>query len=223
MRQRGFAWWVYLLAAGAAVALLWAVVAWIDGRGFERGKLKVKGEWDQANRDAETAARARRDAVAKALIIEEKRRLGAEQAAVDNHTKWQEALRESERNGKQLATCTRTPRSDAQVRGGAAGQPTVQAPGAGDVAGPRGADPDPGVRFTAEFLRHYDTAWTGSDGKPVFGAAARPPDAASAGAVGPRELLQVHGINAERCSAARRELEALMNDLRAAEAAWEAK
>ncbi len=215
--ERGFAYWLQLGAALAVLIILAAVVHWIDKRGYTRGKLEVQNEWSQANAKAAAEQRAREQDVSDAIKEKEAQRTAAAVLAADNYTRWQEALRNGQRNGTALATCTRNAKPDASVRGGA-----EPAPGnaAADPAVVDRGDRDGGARFTAEFLRLYDAAWAGLDGKPVFEAAPRREGAAEASGVGPSELLGVHGENAKRCSDDRIEFHGLLEKLRAAERAW---
>lgn len=217
MRQRGFAWWLYLVAAGAAVALLWAVVAWIDGRGYERGRLEVRAEWDKANRKAAADELARQAAITAALVEEQGKTETAERLAEDNDRKWKEAQRDSSRKGTVLAVCP--PAEEPSAGTGDVGS-GLRAPRPSAAAHAGGGA---GVRFSWQFVLLYDAAWTGADGKPVFPASAGaqgPADAGAASPYGPGDLLDIHGENARGCSADRREYKALMNKIKAAEAAW---
>jgi len=72
-------------------------------------------------------------------------------------------------------------------------------------------EPDSGLRLTPAFVLLWDAAWTGPDGEPVFsntGIASNrstEPDP-----VRPEEVLEIHAINAQRCSEDRRNYGALV-------------
>ena len=224
MKQRGSIL-LYALVAIGLVGALYGLYNAIDSRAFARGQAQKQAEWDAANRVAEDEERARRTEVARQLLLEEKRRLVAEQAAKTNHTQWQEAVRESRRRGNTLAECTQAAEPAGPSAGadaaGAAGV-GLRAPGLGGGGHAAGAA---GVRLTAEFVRLYDGAWTGLAGEPLFGIAAGREAPAAAGAAwrSVDELLDVHGHNAQSCSADRRELDTLIRRIEAAEQGWTLK
>lgn len=47
-KQRGFVWWIYLIAAGVVMAALAAIVWKIHNTGYVKGKAEVQLAWDQA-------------------------------------------------------------------------------------------------------------------------------------------------------------------------------
>lgn len=224
MKQRGEIL-LYALVAVGLVGALYGLYNAIDSRAYARGLAQKQAEWDAANRAAEAEERARRTEVARLLLLEEQRRLAAEQAAKTNHNQWQEAVRESRRQGNTLAECNPAaepagPSAGADAAGGAGAG--LRAPGLGGSGHATGSAV---VRLTPEFVRLYDRAWTGLAGEPLFGVAAGREAPASAGAAWrtPDELLDVHGHNAQSCSADRRELDALIRRIEAAERGWALK
>lgn len=218
-RQRGFG----LLELGIVLGILVALgtlVWWADANietsaGVDRGRADKQAEWDLANAKA-TEDRRRRDAnVARELIAADNARVAAESKASDADQRWKEATRAADRNRIALGTCSPGKQpvpgvlgTDGRVRSmGEASDPAA------------GGDR---ILLTWQFVRDYDAAWTGRTGEPVFDPATRAPgiDAASASPYGLRELRDVAGENAKRCSADRRELDSLIAKLRAAERAW---
>ena len=138
-----------LLILGAATALIsavWGAVAWHASTHYKRGAADKTVEWEAANRKADDLERARRNAVSAALLLEQQARQAADVRAADSDRKWKEARRAN--RTATLATCTPV---------------AAPAPVAGEPVG--------GVRLTAEFLRLYNAAWTGTSGEPVFPAA----------------------------------------------------
>jgi hypothetical protein len=174
---------------------------------YQRGLAAKQLEWDQDKDRAAEAQRRKDAAVAGALLVEEKRRLAAEDAARDANAQWEEARREARRNARPLAVC---PQPRLQGAADVERDAGSRVPGAG-VERDRPAVPGAAV-FTWQFVREYDTAWTGADGKPVSQDPAGQPGAADAGAPSPftaEDVLDVHGTNARRCSEDRRELATL--------------
>src|SRR3990167_747430 len=221
MRERGFIVpvWGYLVLAIVVLGMLYGLLAWVDNNwetsaGVRKGEAFRQAEWDAANRQAETDEKERQAAITAALLDEQKLADAADRRADDSHTLWKEAQRDARRKGTALAVCAGTP--EPQPSGGDSGG-GLRAPPSVAPAG------DPGIRLTWGGLRLYDAAWTGSDGKPVYPTPAGSDGTAGPGAASPYrldDLVDVHGINAERCSADRRDYRALINRIRAAEAAW---
>lgn len=213
--QRGIATMaiVYIVAAIALVGVVWGAVSWHARTHFERGENARQLLWDQANQKAAALERARQQEVSDAVKEREEKLAAASVRAITNETKWKEELREANRNGEEFVVCNPGPDNRGRTAVADAGAP----------AAPAGAPAAGGLRFTWEFVRLYDSAWTGPGGESVFGAAPRPEAAAGSGAASPYtagELIEVHGENARRASTWRREYEALVQKIRDAEAAW---
>ena len=47
-KQRGFVWWIYLIAAGVILAALTAIVWKIHNTGYEKGRAEVMAAWNAA-------------------------------------------------------------------------------------------------------------------------------------------------------------------------------
>ncbi len=195
--------WLYLLAAGAVVGGLYGIYAWIDhtletSAGIVRGKEIKQAEWADANRQAQKKAadeRVERDRIAaqqsKQLAI-------AQDRARDADARWRAARTAAARAGVPLVV----ENCDAPLR-------TVPESASSAGAGLRLAT---SLRFTAQFVREYDSAWTDQAGQPVFSdssGSAQAPGTAST--VGPDDILIVHAENASRCSANARRMNALID------------
>lgn len=214
MRQRGFGILGYLIAAGALVAALAGLYALVDGRGYARGSSEMQQRWNAANQEADDTQRERERDVSKELAVVDTARQAAEDKASKANLRWQEAKRESDRRGRALAAIESEPRGSGPVASGQSAAPDAAA--AVDQPGVR-------IRTTWEFVRHYDSAWTGAGGEPVFPAAAGYSPTAESGAASPYglgEVLDVHGENARRCSTDRREFQTVIDRIEAAERAW---
>ena len=201
--QRGSMLLVYAIVAIAAVGMIWGAISWHAGVHYKRGLADKQVEWDRANVRAAAAQRARELDVSEAIKEKEAQRMAANDKAADYETRWKEAVRENRRKGVPLATCDQAP---------APGAPTA-------VAGA----PAGGVRFTWEFVRQYDSAWTGRAGEPLYPAPVGPEAAEGSGAAspyGPADVLDVHGDNAAGASECRREYRSLVEKIKAAEKAW---
>jgi hypothetical protein len=227
-RARGFAGLELLMYAGIALAILAAIggiIWWADANietsaGVKRGEANRQALWDKANRDAEQDQRAREARVATSVQAVEAMALASAGAARDADQRWKEKARESNRNQVALGVCTLGRAAEpAGVRGDRPGG----APAVGDT--PPATGDSLRLLLTWEFVRQYDGAWTGRDGQPVFGAAARGEGATGAGAspYGLEELRDVAGENARLCSEDRREFASLILKLRAAERSWGAR
>ena len=196
LTQRGFALTglAYLFGAIALLGMLGTAVWKIR----ESGKDVVRLEWAAANLKADEDARElmlqrREDGRDAAILL-----ITSNLAGKESDRKWQEArnaLRDTT-----LAVCP-TPR-----------------PGEKDAATTIVASPDRGLRLTYSFLRLYDGAWTGQDGKPVFGdprgasEAAPAPSAPSARSLG--DALDTHAENAHRASENSRQQNKLIDLIR---------
>lgn len=208
---------------GLLVVSVFAVLTYLDNRdkrNFELGQANVQAKWTAANLEAEQDKAARNVAVGKALIVADNARQAAEGKATSADQRWKEAVRESNRKGKPLATCDAV--ASSEPNGADAGGTGIAASGPGMVGSGVAARPA-GPRFTFEFVRQYDTAWTGSDGEPVFEATDGGPGFAGSRTawVTAEEIRDVHGENARRCSTDRRELDSLIKKIRAAAAAFD--
>jgi len=68
------------------------------------------------------------------------------------------------------------------------------------------------MRFSHQFVREWDDAWTDAAGKPVFGDPGRPLEApGAASAIDAEAVLANHGENASRCSANSRQMNMLVD------------
>ena len=214
--QRGNTLLVYLGLAVVALGLLYALFQFIDSHwetsaGIERGESNKQALWDEANRKAEAQKQRTAAAVAKELIRVDENRLVAEAKADKSNLNWQEAVRESKRNNVALGVCE--PAETQQDNAVAAVE------GSGIRAVPR----PPGIRLSWEFVRQFDSAWTDLAGESVFPVAAW--GEGSAGSSPSPYTLEdtrdIAGINAQRCSADRREFKSLITKIEAAERAWD--
>jgi hypothetical protein len=225
VKQHGYAWLIYVVVIAGVVVALGLVARAIDKRGYERGALEVRDEWNQANAKARAEQRRRDGAVAAEILGAERRWLAAEQAATESRQQLEEAKRNAQRSGTALATCTRTAQPNAAVRR-ADREGVDRAAGPANNKGGSGAPADDLVpRLTWAGVRFYDGAWTDAAGKPVFAAPARPEGAAEAdpSPYGFGELDAVHAENARRCSEDRREHAKIIEELRGAARAWGAQ
>lgn len=225
MRQRGFGWIevvAVLAAAAALIAALWGGLAWHANVHFKRGQADVQGKWDKAELAAEAERRALDVAVAGALDVLAKQ-VGVARAEAEKHkTNWQEARDEARRNGKQLGSCEvpGPDQSPSPSGAGLGGLPAGNGIKQGGVAGR-----DPGIRLHWRFVGLYDGAHSdGITGKPLFGAtqayAFASERADTPSPYGLDELIDNVGTNAERWANCRRDLNAAISEVEAAEAAW---
>lgn len=187
-RQRGFS--TLIIYGLLALAVLGALKG-IYGYGYSAGKDAKQTEWDEANRSAQARAdQERRDREAAARAASEARQR-AELDAADYRARWRAASAKR----PVLASC-----GPAEPAGAV---PAVhERQNAPDRA-------DGGLRLTPAFVLLYDAAWTGPDGKPVFGDPGG--SAGEAATADPAELLRVHEENAARCSETSRRFTALID------------
>ena len=211
MKQRGFTGIEYIIGAAIVLGLLTGLlVLWkgyinsVDRKGYERGKLEITAKWEAANREATTKA-ANERAQMQARVDELNAKHGqALDLAIDYHDKWEKEKNDARREKKPLTTVT--------------------CPGSGN--GPAGSQPAvPDVRLTWMFVRSYDAAWTGPDGKPLYPDTGEP--AALPGQTGTAgspytvdDLLDTHGKNAQRLSACIRDYTALIDTVLRLKADW---
>src|SRR3990167_1840338 len=190
--QRGFTLIVYAVLALAILGALGGI--YVAGR--NAGKDSKQGEWDAANVAAQQKAdadrRAREDAARAASQLLQ----NAQRDATAYRAKW------AAERAKQpiLASCEPAKAQERPIA--LAGPPDGKPP-----------VPDGGMqlRLTYAFVRLWDSAWTGSDGQPLFGDPGGLADAtASPLTFGPAEVLANHEENAARCSATARQLNALI-------------
>lgn len=199
MKQRGTA---YLqLAAALGVVVLFALYTWwIHSEGVTSGKAEVQAEWDRANAEArDRADKARKDREARAT--EASRKLtDAQSKASDWEAKWRREVAKHKGDKPYVVVeCPKVAETESHDAGGR-------------DAGGSGLRLPPAVRLTPEFVRKYDGAWTGTGGEPVFEYPAGSLETAlGASPVGVGDLLVVHGENASRCSAQRRQLNKLID------------
>lgn len=195
-----------LLAKWIVIALLLASFgAWSYTKGIHREADRRDAlELKQAKIDAEDYAALTSYGVIKA------READANQAEADKyHQNWKEARDAAKRAGTPLA-----------VADCSAAAPVAAAAGSGLK------DPAPGLRLrlTWEFVGLWDSAYTASDGKPLFGDTARAEKAAAgpgaASPYGPDELLDRHEANVAKYDACRRQLGALVKTIDGLEQQW---
>lgn len=202
MKQRGFGILIYMILAIVIMGMMYGLFHYVDthwetSAGVKKGEASRQALWDSANRKAE-AEEVARIAAAELIAKTHAAELAvAQQKAVDYETKWRTAR--AKLSNQTLAGCTETA-----------------------ITGP---DKLATVRFSAGFLRLYDTAWTGDKGEPVFSdqptVAGQP--AASVDTltpIGPGEVLDNHAENATRCSADRRALNSLIDQIEKLRAGW---
>ena len=189
---------IYLVLGIVALGML-------SGIGYkvrESGKDAVRLEWKTANEKADAEQKKRLAAADKTA-----KQSAADLAAAQQKGRVYEAKWKAERSkvpDSRLASCS--------------GGPTASAPGGAAPALP----PDSGVRLrlSYEFVRLYDHAWTGADGQPVFRHPATAAGAGASAAPGPGEVLDIHQVNAQRCSEDRRALNALRAQIQRLEKGW---
>lgn len=215
---------VYLAAAGAVVAGLWAGVAWIDHGGYERGVAEMQVKRDRELAKAAADAQERENRVDAALDEAEQRASKAQNLAQFYQSEWEEAARETKRNRRPLAACQ--PSQTAARAVAAPGEVAGGSPGAG--AGQAALPADPGrVVLLWRAVGLYDGAFTGRDGKPLFSASAQyagaPERADTASPYGLEDLIDAHGRNAGGQSACLRAFDEAVSKVEAAEAAWDRK
>lgn len=192
---------------GIILLLVLSFGAWSYTEGVQR---------ESDRRDAADLKLVKRDQ----LAMEKLREFGAGQAksvqvwqaAAENYRQaWKEKRDAAKRSGTPLAVADCGPAPAGQI----------SAPAGGGLVVPRGAV---ALRLTWEFVGLYDSAWTASDGKPLFGDTARAekgsagPGAASP--YGPDEILDNHEINSARFDACRRQLRALNATIDGLEVRW---
>ena len=191
---------ILIIAGIVFLAALTGAYLKVHGDGVKQGVAETTAKWDAANRkaEAEEAARlAAADLTAKTSAAE----LAAMQQKADTYeAKWN--LERKRHANSTLAGCVTAPQS-------IAGSPPAA----------------PTVHFSAGFLHLYDAAWTGDTGQPVFGdsppAAGQPADTPDTlTAIGPGEVLDNHAANAHLCSADRRKLDSLIDQIERLKAVW---
>jgi len=209
MKQRGFTGIEYIIAAGIFLGLLTALlVVWkgyinsVDRKGYNRGVAETMVKWEAADRVAtENAATARRQMQAKVDELNAKHGEALE-LALSYHDDWEKGKNDARRAKKPL-TVTTCPASGSSP----------------DDRRPADAD----VRLTGLFVRTYDAAWTGPDGKPLYPDTGEPAQTAGqTGATGYTvdDLLDTHGKNAKRFNDCVRDYTALINTVLKLKADW---
>ena len=194
MRQRGS---IYVYAAIAVAGI--AALSGIYFAGYRAGGNAIRADWAAADQAAQAEADMDREERQQDAWQASQDLSAAQQKARDYEIKWKQAQK---RPGTVLAACGKPPPVDSR--------PTVnegQPPAPASPSGP----PD-GLRFTWAFVGLYDAAWTGQAGQPLYPDPGLPADKAiQAAPVGPSDLLDTHAENASRCSAAYRQLNALID------------
>jgi hypothetical protein len=230
-RQRGLTTAVNLIILLAALGIVYAIYLGIAGsikaygaREYARGKsdqvaLQKKADEDKRAKDARDQAGDRH-----LVAGEVKAAQTADASAAQTNTTWKESRNAARRKGIPLAG----------IAPSAAGSPAAAA---GPDQPPLGEDPAAaadvvvrpagrGIRVTWEFVREYDAAWVGEQGKSLFGDRrefAETPERAVA-ALSPftvDDVLDNHGDNAQSCSADRRTLARLIKVLDELEEKWD--
>lgn len=203
-RQRGIIAAIYLygLAAVTIIGGIWYAyhyinTHWETSAGISRGEANTQAKWNDANRAAQAAADQERAVRAKLASEQSSKLAAAEGRAKDSDTRWRQARAAASRAKIPLLV----ENCDAPAGAVAGGAPVG--------AGLRLAAT---LRLTYQFLHEFDSAWSGADGQPVFGATsgnAQAPDATSP--IDAASLLIVHAENASRCSANSRAHNALID------------
>jgi hypothetical protein len=181
---------IYGLIALAVIGSVAGLYVKVHSDGVREGEATIQTRWDATNRKAQEVAdalRHQREAAGRETYAALQKSQGK---AADYENRWRSA-RTASRNVP-LAVCPTLPQNSP----------------AGTVATP---DSGIGLRLTYQFLRDYDTAWTGPDGEPVFRDPPRPPEAelAAGSPVALDAVLENHAENANRCSANARQLNKL--------------
>jgi len=183
---------VYGLLALAVLASAAGLYAKVHHDGYAEGEGVVQGRWDAANRTAQAQADALRQQRAAEGQKSSAALQQAEAEADAANDRWIQARKEARNARIPLAVCPGQPQPSATAVAGTTPQLLV-------------------LRLSYEFLREYDTAWTGQDGQPVFSDPPRPPETelAAASPVTLPDALETHAENARRCSEHRRQLDKL--------------
>lgn len=195
-----------LLAKWAVIALLAAA---LFGKGYMAGIERESDRRDaielkQVNIEHESYAKA------AAYGVEQAKRARAADARADEyHQNWKEARDAARRAGTPLAV---------EDCGAAVSGPAPAGSGLANPAVPLR------LRLTWELVGLWDSAYTASDGQPVFGdTAGTEKAAAGSGAASPYtvdDLLDLHGENAKRWDICRRQLTALIQTIDGLERKW---
>jgi hypothetical protein len=189
-KQRGLTGVAYLVLAIVLIGALAGLVAawksytgWIDKAGFDRGVAQTDAKWETQELAAADEARKQRAGLQLKVDQEVGKRQAAEAKAGAHYVNWQ---REKENAKKQGLTGGCKPAAD--------GKP---------------AD----MRFTWVFVDAYSRAYTDKDGKPLYPDSVRPAETAATAdsPVGAGDVLDIHGLNAERHSACIRDYNALID------------
>jgi len=209
-RQRGFlegpllylVLGIALLGALASLVGIWkSYINGVDKKGYDRGRLEITAKWEAADRQAtDKAAKDRQALQGKVNELTEKHGQALD-LALSYHDDWEKEKANARRAKKPLTTVTCAP----------AGSPATD---------------QPDVRLTGLFVRTYDAAWTGPDGKPLYPDTGEP--AQTAGQTGTAgytvdDLLDTHGKNAERFNACIRDYTALINTVLKLKTEWALK
>ncbi len=185
---------VYGILALAVLASVGGLYVKVHGDGERQGEAVVQGKWDAANQKAQEKASADRLARAAAAKTASEGLLAAQGETEAYRAKW--AAERAKR--PVLASCAPAKPADKPLA--VAGSAPEQ-PAAGDGMQ---------LRLTYAFVRLWDAAWTGTDGKPVFGD----PGGSAGEAVTPDTALDNHAENAARCSATSGRLNRLIDLIR---------
>lgn len=171
----------------------------------------VSRESDRRDANELKQQKIEREAHARAVAFgsEQVKKARAAQAVADDYQqRWKEALNAARRNKTPLAVAD-CPAADSKPGSGLTG-------------------PAPGplrLRLTWEFVGLLDSAYTDSAGQSLYGDTARAEKAAAGpGSASPYtldDLADLHGINAPRWDACRRQLRALVETIDGLERQWD--
>jgi hypothetical protein len=169
MNQRGFIATplIYLIAAGVAVAALAGLYWKVSHDGYERGKAEVTSQWQAANAKAEQAEAARQSARRSEAQAAAASAARSSAVARDYEARWRAATAKLARSGT-LATCAPAPSGLAETKTDGQKPPGV------------------GVLFTPDFVRQWNSAWIGADGKCVHCDTGKPADGSAKPGPAPR-------------------------------------
>ena len=203
-RQRGQIL-LYLVLGIAFIGVLAGLYFKVHGDGVSQGKAEITAKWEAANRKAEEAAAVRRAAAKLTADTAAAELAASQQKGRDYEAKWR--IERAKVRDSTLAACSGSPVGDATT-----GQATLPLPASNGAP----------VRFSWQFVRLWDRAWTGQSSESVFPDRIAPSgaDAGSLSPVGPGEVLDNHAENASRCSTDRRAFNSLIIQIEQLKSGW---
>lgn len=191
--------WLVIVALIAAFGA-WSYTKGISRESDRRDALELKQVQAEHDNHAKLAAYG---------ALQARRAQLNQAAAEDYQQKWKEARNASKRSGTPLAV-TDCPAASPKPDAAGNGLARPSAPIA--------------LRLTWEFVSLWDSAYTASDGQPLYGDTARTEKAAAgAGAASPYsldDLTDNHGENVKRWDTCRRQLRALVDTISGLERKW---